>query len=269
VYVLNWSDLWRLAVELLHDKGAGSKHKKMNKLKLTMETSPVARKQSEHTKTHEKERSHIQQTGTASTTTHSNKEGCIAPGNTGRSAALASPAGYNARTEPSYTSVGVAVVGRQGVRADMELTLPPPHGVTLLDISIIHPRCPTYVAAASETRGAAATHTRMSFIPALRDRSKYWAHAGHVHPGHPFVPVSVETCGHLCMPIMRCLRTLSDIPSALSLTVTRGSYLAGAHRELSVALLHIQGFVCSSCALLLAKASGQQVLPGADTPCLD
>jgi hypothetical protein len=60
-----------------------------------------------------------------------------------------------------YTSVGVAAAGRQGALADNEVTLPPPHGPTLLDISMIHPRCATYVAAASRTRGAAA---------ALRDR---------------------------------------------------------------------------------------------------
>jgi hypothetical protein len=97
--------------------------------------------------------------------------------------------GCNARTEPIYSSVGVAAVGRQGARADIEVTLPPPHGPTLLDISMIHTRCATYVAAASQTRGAAA---------ALRDRDKYRAHAGHLHPGHTFVPASVETYGPSC-----------------------------------------------------------------------
>jgi hypothetical protein len=85
---------------------------------------------------------------------------------------------------------------------------------------MIHPRCATYVAAASQTRGAAA---------ALRDRDKYRAHAGHLHPGHTFVPASVETYGHLGKLIMRYLRTLSDVASARSLAVTRGSFLASAH----------------------------------------
>jgi hypothetical protein len=67
---------------------------------------------------------------------------------------------------------------------------------------MIHPRCATYIAAASQTRGAAA---------ALRDRDKYRAHAGHLQPGHTFVPASVETYGHLERPIMRFLRTLSDV----------------------------------------------------------
>jgi hypothetical protein len=68
---------------------------------------------------------------------------------------------------------------------------------------------------------------------------------------------------------MLYLRTLSNTALARSLAVTRGSFLASAHRELSVALVHSQGYVYRSCALLLAKASGRQVLPGADTPFLD
>jgi hypothetical protein len=83
------------------------------------------------------------------------------------------------------------------------------------------------------------------------------------------VPASVETYWDLGKPIMRSLRTLSDIASARSLAVARGSFLASANRELSVALVQSQGFVFRTCALLLAKASGQQVVPGADTPFLD
>jgi hypothetical protein len=55
----------------------------------------------------------------------------------------------------------------------------------------------------------------------------------------------------------------------VSLAVPRGSFLASAHRELSEALVQSQGDVYYSCALLLAKASGRPVLPGADTPKFD
>jgi hypothetical protein len=126
---------------------------------------------------------------------------------------------------------------------------------------MIHPRCLTNVATAPQTRGAAA---------ALRDRHKYRAHAGHLHLGHTFVPASVETYGHLGrLMLMRYLRTLSDIASGCSLAVTRGSFLASAHRELSVALVQSLSYVYRSCVLLLVKASGRQVLLGADTPFLD
>jgi hypothetical protein len=102
----------------------------------------------------------------------------------------------------------------------------------LLDVSIIHPRCSTYVAAAPRTWGAAAT---------LRDRSTYKAHAGHLHHGRTFVPASVETYGHLGKPFMRYIRTLSNTASARSLAATRGSFPASARRELSMALGQSQG----------------------------
>jgi hypothetical protein len=75
---------------------------------------------------------------------------------------------------------------------------------------MIHLCCPTCVAAASNTRGNAAT---------LGDRSKYRAHDGHLHPGHTFGPASVKTNGQLGKPIMWYIRTLSDIASAQSLAI--------------------------------------------------
>jgi hypothetical protein len=108
-----------------------------------------------------------------------------------------------------------------------------------------HPRCPSYVAVASRTQGAAA---------ALRDRSKHQAHSGHLHPGHTFVPASVETYGYLGKPIMQFLRTLSVVVSARSLAVTRGSFLASFHRKLSVALLQSQGYVFRLCTVARQRA---------------
>jgi hypothetical protein len=106
-------------------------------------------------------------------------------------------------------------------------------------------------------------------VAALCDRHKYRAHAGHLHPGQTFAPASVETYGHLGRPIIQYLRTLSDVASGRSLAVSRGSLLASAHQELSVALAQSQGYVYRFSVLLLAKASGWQVLPGSDTPFLD
>jgi hypothetical protein len=102
----------------------------------------------------------------------------------------------------------------------------------------------------------------------LRDRSKYRAHAGHLLPGGTFVSASVETHGHLGRRIMWYARTLSDIASARSPAVTQLCFLklADAHWELRMALVQIQGNVY---LLLLARASAQQVSPGANTAFLD
>ena len=48
--------------------------------------------------------------------------------------------------------------------------------------------------------------------------------------------------------------------------MTKGSFIAGAHRELSVLLIKCQGSVYRGCANLLARAAGRQVSPGAEVP---
>jgi hypothetical protein len=155
------------------------------------------------------------------------------------------------------------VTSRQGARVDIEATLPPPHGFTLLDVSIVYARCSTYVAAAFQAHGAAG---------ALRDHCKNQAHARHLLHGLTFVPASVETYGHLGRPIMRHLRALSEVASIRFLACTWGRFLARALRELSEALLLSQGYEYRFCAVLLAKGSGRcplQVLPGVGTYFLD
>ena len=57
------------------------------------------------------------------------------------------------------------------------------------------------------------------------------------------------------------LNTLSEVAAARGPAVTAGAFLAGAHRELSAALLQCQGSVYRGCNNL--KAAGRQVLPGA------
>ena len=56
------------------------------------------------------------------------------------------------------------------------------------------------------------------------------------------------------------------VASEVAAAVTEGSLLAGAHRELSVALIKCQGSVYRGCANLMASAAGRQVSPGAEVP---
>jgi hypothetical protein len=96
-----------------------------------------------------------------------------------------------------------------------------------------------------------------------------YANSGHQHAGYTFVPASVETYGYLGKPLMGYLRTLSTVPAGRTLGVSRGSFLASAYRELSVALVCSKGFVYRASAKLLARASGRPVLEGSDVPFLD
>ena len=98
------------------------------------------------------------------------------------------------------------------------------------------------------------------------DALKYRGHNGHHHAGYTFIPASVETYGYLGNPLFCYLNTLSEVAAARWPAVTTGSFLAGAHRELSVALSKFQGSVYRDCAKLLARAAGRQVSPGAEVP---
>ena len=69
--------------------------------------------------------------------------------------------------------------------------------------------------------------------------------------------------------MVRYLNTLSEVTAARGPAVTKGSFLAGAHRELSLALIKCQGSVHRGCAHLLARAAGRQVSPGAEVPYQD
>ena len=62
------------------------------------------------------------------------------------------------------------------------------------------------------------------------------------------------------------MNTLSEVAATRGPAVSEGSFLAGAHRELSVALIKCQGSVYRGCANLMARAAGRQVSPGAEVP---
>ena len=96
---------------------------------------------------------------------------------------------------------------------------------------------------------------------AKRDAVKYRGNYGHHHPGHTFVPASVETYGYLGKPLARYRNTSSEVAAAQGPAVTHGSFLAGAYRKLSVALIKCQGSVYRGCAKLMARAAGRQVSP--------
>jgi hypothetical protein len=169
-------------------------------------------------------------------------------------------AGRSSQLEPAYNAFGLADPAHQRARADVRAFLPPPLGLTLLDVSVTHPRCSSYVHAAAASPGATA---------ASRDQVKYNAMSGHALHGQRFVPASVETYGYLGKPLVQFLSQLSEVAAQKTLGLNQGSFLASAYRELSVALVRGQGRVYQMCARLLARASGSEFVDGADVPCLD
>ena len=79
-------------------------------------------------------------------------------------------------------------------------------------------------------------------------------------------PLNEQIAGSPEDPGIPTLNTLSEVAAVRGPAVTMGSFLAGTHRELSVALIKCQGSVYRGCANLLAGAAGRQVSPGAEVP---
>ena len=99
---------------------------------------------------------------------------------------------------------------------------------------------------------------------AKRDALKYRGNNGHHQPGHTFIPASVETYGYLGKPLACYPKTVREVTAARGPAVTKGSFLAGAHRELNVAMIKCQGSMYRGCANLMVQAAGRQASPGAE-----
>jgi hypothetical protein len=96
--------------------------------------------------------------------------------------------------------------------------MPPPYGDKVLDISITHLRDISAIAAAAQSAGATA---------AKRDR--------HQHQEYTFVLWSVETYGSLDKPLVRYLNDINAFAASKSSSVSKGSFLSSAYRDLRVA----------------------------------
>jgi hypothetical protein len=93
-----------------------------------------------------------------------------------------------------------------------------PRGITISDISIIHPlSINTLPGAAGVAARAAASH---------RDQQKQTAYAGVEPNGYGFVPFSVETYGRIGSPAMKLLHDLCAEAAGVSWL----SFVAGALR---------------------------------------
>jgi hypothetical protein len=131
-----------------------------------------------------------------------------------------------------------------------------PRGITITDVSVIHPLSTTNLSRASATAGAAAAH---------RDQQKQAAYARVEPNGYGFVPFSMETYGRLGQPAMNLLHQLGD-EAAGSGGVTRATFVSGALRELSVGLVKGNFWLYRASAGMLARASGSSFRPGLSQP---
>jgi hypothetical protein len=121
------------------------------------------------------------------------------------------------RAEPSYTSVCVAAAGHWSAQVDIEGTLPPPHGPTSLNLSMIHPRCPTDIVAACRIC------TEVTLFYAMPASIKKYRHLKKpLQSTRGRKANTTNSNDDLSKPNMRYIRTLSTIASGRSLAVALG-----------------------------------------------
>jgi hypothetical protein len=114
---------------------------------------------------------------------------------------------------------------RPEAREDILLALP--QGISITDISVIHPLSLNIISRAATTAGA--SH---------RDQLKRTAYARVEPHGYCFIPFSVETYGCLGQPAMKLLHLLGDEAAGPG-GVTRASFVNSALQELSVGLCRV------------------------------
>jgi hypothetical protein len=121
-----------------------------------------------------------------------------------------------------------------------------PQGISITDISVIHPLSLNIISRSATTARAAASH---------RDQRKRTAYARVEPHGYGFVPLSVVTYGRLGQPAMKLLHSLGDEAAGPG-GVTRASFVNVALRELSVGLCRGNFFAYRASVGMLARSSG-------------
>jgi hypothetical protein len=145
---------------------------------------------------------------------------------------------------------------RPDSRGDLLLVLP--SGLTVADVSVIHPAAATYVQAAQAAGGAAA----------LREQAKRARYETADPNGYAFVPLAVETYGRLGKAAMELLNTLASAATAQG-NLAKPSFVQNALRQLSIALCRGNGVMYRRGLAVLARAGGNSYMPGLVAPTSD
>jgi hypothetical protein len=126
----------------------------------------------------------------------------------------------------------------------------------LSDVSVAHCCADAYVAKASTTAGSAAEE---------RARKKIRKYDLQEPGGYDCAPLVVKCHGRLCAASHVLLNKLGGLASDTG-HVTKGAWIEGSLRQLSVALCKGNGFVFRSSLHSFCCAAGKHPKPGATVP---
>ena len=149
---------------------------------------------------------------------------------------------------------GANPVAAPGDRADILAVFQ--DRLLLADASVTHCCADTYVAAASSTAGAAAE---------LRAAKKVAKYALQERGGYDFTPLVSESYGRLCSASHGLLNKLGLLASD-SGRLTKGAWVEGSLRQLSVALCKGNDQVFRANLHSFCRAAGRHPLRGAAVP---
>ena len=141
-------------------------------------------------------------------------------------------------------------------RGDILLVLP--DGLTVTDVSVVHPCASTYVRAARVAGGAAV----------VRDAAKQAKYQTADPSGYAFVPLSHESFGRMGQPAMKLLNTLAEVASANGRVVKAG-FVGNALRELSISLCRGNALMHRRGLGVLARVTGNCFRAGLTVPTAD
>jgi hypothetical protein len=151
-----------------------------------------------------------------------------------------------------------ANANRPDSRGDLLLVLP--SGLTVADVSVVHPAAPSYVTAAQTAGGAAA----------VREQAKRARYETADPNGYKFVPLAVETYGRMGKAGMELLNTLGTLAAANSNgNVRKPTFVINALRQLSIALCRGNAIMYRRGLSVLARAGGNSYMPGLTVPTSD
>ena len=171
---------------------------------------------------------------------------------------IASRSGVTSTAEPLIRQLpgaqGAAAAARPDSRGDLLLILP--SGLTVVDISVIHPAAASYVRAAARSAGSAA---------ATRDARKRALYRTADPNGYAFTPLSVETYGRLGEPAMELLNALAGVAAAGG-TVFKAGFVTNALRELSITLCRGNGALYRAGLGVFARVTGHAFHAGLPNP---
>ena len=130
-------------------------------------------------------------------------------------------------------------------------------GLTIVDISVVHPAATSFARVGRDPGGAAAK----------RDADKRAKYQTAVPNGYAFTPLSHETFGRLGKPAMELLNKLANV--AAESGVYKESFVTNALRELSISLCKGNGIIFRRSLMNMAKVTGTTFRAGLAIPTAD